>query len=265
MLMYGFGPQRRWRKFREVKYFVVKKHSNLQQKFFENENFLCRVLEFKAALLDETSVALDARINQIRGRRKENKMKTYAKFSVAAAALALLGIAASQMRGDDGKHAGSWKTIVIDLAEDARTEAHIKVNGADAELKRGYTFIVNGKLYPGGTIPAGDGLDIDSLTGSIGTWLTRGTFNVDVSQIFAGAHPALSSTEYYLFSPTGVSDGEEALFSEGPEFGATTHRVVLGGTGRYRGVVGEVQEETLGNNSTGFANKRYTFTIRTPE
>jgi len=193
-------------------------------------------------------------------------MKTFSKITVVAAALALLGIAASSPRGDEGRHSDArWKTIVIDLAEDARTEAHINVNGADTLLKRGYTFIINGKIYPGGTLPAGDGLDIDTLTGSIGTWLTRGTFNVDLSQILAGAHPALSSTQYYLFSPTGASDGEEALMSEGPEFGATTHRVVLGGTGRYRGVIGEVQEETLGFNNTGFANKRFTFTIRSPE
>jgi len=192
-------------------------------------------------------------------------MKTYGKITLACFTLGLVGITGWSLRGDDGKHAGSWKTLVIDVAEDARTEGHINVSGADAVLKRGYTFIINGKMYPGGTIPAGDGLDVDTLTGSIGTWISRGTFNVDLSQIVAGAHPALSSTEYYLFSSTGVSDGEEALFSEGPEFGATTHRVVLGGTGSYRGAIGEVQEETLGRNSTGFANKRYTFTIRTPE
>jgi hypothetical protein len=118
---------------------------------------------------------------------------------------------------------------------------------------------------PGGTIAPGNGLDIDTLTGSIGTWVTRGTFNVDLSQILAGAHPVLSATQYYLFSPTGGLDGEEALMSEGPEFGATTHRVVLGGTGSYRGVIGEVQQETLGMNSTGFGNFRFTFTIRSPE
>ena len=191
-------------------------------------------------------------------------MKTVSKITLAAAALALLGIAAALAHGDKGKHSETrWKTIVIDLAEDART-AVPPIGGPPP--KRGDTFIINGKLYPGGTLPNGDGLDIDTLTGSIGTWVTRGTFNFDFSQFLAtGAHPLLSSTEYYLFTPTGVSDGEEALFSEGPEFPATTHRVVLGGTGRYRGVIGEVQEETLGSNSTGFANKRYTFTIRSPE
>jgi hypothetical protein len=192
-------------------------------------------------------------------------MKVYSKIALGCFTLGLVGITSWSLRGDDGKHTGSWQTMVIDVAMDARTEAHIKVNGADADLSRGYTFIINGKMYPGGTIPAGDGLDIDTLTGSIGTWLTRGTFNVDIGQLEAGAHPALSSTEYYLFSTTGMSDGEEALFSEGPQFGAKTHRVVLGGTGSYRGVIGEVQEETLGHNSTGFANERFTFTIRTPE
>jgi len=198
-------------------------------------------------------------------------MKTLSKITLAAAALALLGIAAASRRGDeaqghDGKHSDArWKTLVIDVAEDMRTLSANTASPTDTEPKRGTTAIINGKIYPGGTIPAGDGLDIDTLTGSIGNWITRHTLNFDASQIVAGAHPALSATQYYLFSPTGVSDGEEALFSEGPECGATTHRVGLGGTGRYRGVIGEVQEETLGANSTGFANKRFTFTIRSPE
>jgi len=202
--------------------------------------------------------------------RVADRSSTFSR-TLTAATLALLGIAAASPRGHeaqghDGKHSEArWKTIVIDVAVDARTGSLNSASPTDTEPKRGATAILNGKIYPGGTIAAGNGLDIDTLTGSIGTWITRKTFNVDLSQIVAGAHPALSATQYYLFSPTGVSDGEEALFSEGPEFGATTHRVVLGGTGRYRGVIGEVQEETLGSNSTGFANERYTFTIRSPE
>jgi hypothetical protein len=205
-------------------------------------------------------------MTETKNKERNSSMNTFSNITLAAAALALLGIAAASPRGVEGKHSDArWKTIVIDVAEDARTGSLNTASPTDTEPKRGATAIVNGKIYPGGTIAAGDGLDIDTLTGSIGTWITRHTFNVDLSQILAGAHPALSSTQYYLFSPTGMADGEEALFSEGPEFGATTHRVVLGGTGRYRGVIGEVQEETLGFNSTGFANKRFTFTIRSPE
>ena len=190
-------------------------------------------------------------------------MKTLSKITLAAAALALLGIAAASPHGHDGKHSETrWKTIVIDVANDART-AIPPIGGPPP--KRGDTLLVNGKIYPGGTIAAGDGLDIDTLTGSIGTLSTRGTFNVDLSQLLAGAHPALFTTQDYVFSSTGALDGEDSLMSEGQELGATIHRVVLGGTGRYRGVIGEVQEETLGANSTGFANKRYTFTIRSPD
>jgi hypothetical protein len=108
-------------------------------------------------------------------------------------------------------------------------------------------------------------VDIDSLSGSIGTCITRGTFNFDFSQILAGARTGLSSMQHFLFSPTGALDGEDALMTEGQEVGATTHRVVLGGTGLYRGVIGEVQQESIGSNMTGFENFRFTFTIRTPE
>ena len=189
-------------------------------------------------------------------------MKTFSKITLAAAVLALLGVTALSTKSDDGRHSDArWKTIVIDVANDARTA----IPPIGSNPKRGDSFIIKSKIYPGGTIAAGDGLDIDTLTGSIGTLIARGTFNVDLSQILAGAHPVLFTTQYYLFSPTGELDGEEALMSEGPEFGATTHRVVLGGTGRYRGVIGEVQQETLGMNSTGFGNFRFTFTIRSPE
>ena len=192
-------------------------------------------------------------------------MKTFSKISLSAAALALLGITALSTKSDEGKHSDArWKTIVIDVAADDRTASINTASPTDTGPKRGATAIINGKIYPGGTIAAGDGLDVDTLTGSTGTWISRGTFNFDLSE-FVGGAPLLSATQHYLFSPRGALDGEDSLMSEGPEFGVTTHRVVLGGTGRYRGVIGEVTQETLGFNSTGFANFRFTFTIRSPE
>ena len=197
-------------------------------------------------------------------------MKTFSKITLAAAALALLAIAAAsphghEAQGHDSKHSEArWNTIVIDVAEDMRTLSANTASPTDTEPKRGTTAIINGKIYPGGTIAAGDGLDVDMLTGSTGTWISRGTFNFDLSEFVRGA-PLLSATQHYLFSPRGALDGEDSLMSEGPEFGVTTPRVVLGGTGRYRGVIGEVTQETLGFNSTGFANFRFTFTIRSAE
>ena len=40
-------------------------------------------------------------------------------------------------------------------------------------------------------------------------------------------------------------------------------RVVLGGTGGFRGVIGEVLEENIGENKLGFCNFRVTFKVRT--
>src|SRR5205809_377335 len=146
-------------------------------------------------------------------KRKNNSMKTLSNFSLAAAALTLLGIAAASPRGHGGNESDArWKTIVIDVAEDARTASLNSASPTDKEPKRGATAIINGKIYPGGTIAAGDGLNVDTLTGSIGTWISRGTFNFDLSE-FVGGAPLLSATQHYLFSPTGALDGEDALMS----------------------------------------------------
>jgi hypothetical protein len=223
-------------------------------------------LPAKAALLDETSGNAETQMSQTRGQRKGNNMKIYGKISVAAAALVVLGIGGLRMRGDDGEQSnGRWKQLVIDVANDARTSALIQVNAADTLPKRGATFIVNGRIFPGGTIPTGNGFDIDS-TGGIGTSVTRATFNFDANQQFTGGDPLLTSTQDYLFSPAGALNGEDSLMSGGQEsIIASTHRVVLGGTGIYRGTIGEVKQEVLGANNTGFLNFRFTFTIRTPE
>ncbi len=193
-------------------------------------------------------------------------MKTFSKITLAAAALALLGVTSLSTKSDEGKHSDArWKTIVIDVAEDARTAVLNQVNPTNALPKRGDTFINNGKVYPGGTIPGGDVFDIDT-PGSIGTFIARGTFNFDFSQAFAGGDPLITSTEQYLFSSTGALKGEDSLMSEGQDsIIGSAHRVVLGGTGIYRGTIGEVKREVFGQNSTGFNNARFTFRIRSPE
>jgi hypothetical protein len=193
--------------------------------------------------------------------------KTYSKITFAALALALAGVAGSSLRGDDNNNNnnGRWKTLVIDVAEDARTAVLNQVSPTNALPKRGDTVIENGKIYPGGTIPAGNGFDIDTA-GSIGTWVSRGTFNFDFSQALTGGDPIISSTDQYIFSSTGALNGQDSLMSEGQDsFLGTIQRAVVGGTGIYRGTIGEVKVEVLGANSTGFVNRRLTFQIRIPE
>jgi hypothetical protein len=192
--------------------------------------------------------------------------KTFAKITLAALGLALIGANGSSLRGDGGQRPDPrWKQLVIDVAEDARTAVVNQVNPTNALPKRGDTFINNGKIYPGGTIPGGDGFDVDTA-GSIGTFVARGTFNFDFSQASSGGDPLLSSTEQYVFSTTAGLAGEDSLISEGQgSILGSVPRAVVGGTGIFLGTVGEVKSEVLGRNTTGFLNHRLTLKIRTPE
>ena len=187
-------------------------------------------------------------------------MKHLTKATLGLAVIAVFGLAAAPHTDDDNGrlHAAGWRTIVFDVACDGRTYAPNGVNPATGNEIRGTTFIIDGKIYPGGIIPPGDGFDLDATQGSIAKWVCRGTYNISLEQLMAGVTPALSTAWQILF------DGSNALMTEGQE-GGTVHRVVLGGTGRYRGVVGEVKEEFLGLNTTGFENYRFTFRIRKAE
>ncbi len=48
-------------------------------------------------------------------------------------------------------------------------------------------------------------------------------------------------------------DGQNQLFTEGQEgsVGITTHRIVVGGTGKFRDLVGQERQETIGLNLNG--------------
>ena len=151
------------------------------------------------------------------------------------------------------------RTFTIDLAIDARTfRANRGAQGA--EIVRGDNFIIEGKIFPGGTIPRG-GTETEpgpfdpEAPGSIGDWTCRGTFNFDLTEIVAGAAPHVVTTQIY-----DLGDGDR-LWSDGKEGGAKLTRAVIGGTGRFRGAIGEVVQEPLGINRTGLANYRFTFKL----
>lgn len=152
------------------------------------------------------------------------------------------------------------RTFTIDLAIDART---FRANrGAQVtEILRSDNFIIEGKIFPGGTIPRGgtetepDSFDPEA-PGSIGDWTCRGTFNFDFAELAAGAAPHVVSTQIY-----DLGDADR-LWSDGKEGGAKLTRAVIGGTGRFSGAVGEVIQAPLGTNRTGLANYRFTFKLK---
>jgi hypothetical protein len=167
--------------------------------------------------------------------------------------------------GASDRDVDETRTFVVDVAIDAHTLGLNNDPTAAGTPKRGTTFIVNGKIYPGGTIPSGvTAFDPDTAPGSIGTWVCRGVFLADFADIFVNGSAALAfdTTQIFLL-PTDAN----ALFTEGFEgnLGVTTHRAVIGGTGRYRHVTGTLKQQTIGVNRNGAADGlfdlRFTFTI----
>ncbi len=153
-------------------------------------------------------------------------------------------------------------TIVFDVATDAGS-FRLNRGAALPEAKRGDSFIVEGRVYPGGAIPPGGSLqspgsfDPNTAPGSIGKWVLRGVFNHDFGEILAGAEPFVFGTQYFLFN-----DGR-VLISEGSHGGARAQlRAIIGGAGAFSGATGEVREEIIGVNRTGLFNQRFTFKIK---
>lgn len=139
----------------------------------------------------------------------------------------------------------------------------------------GSTFVVEGWIYPEGTIP-GDGFDPASVP-AMGRWLCRGWF-VDTPD---RPQPGVLTTQEYLFGHIGpdelfpteqlVSSGLEQIANEAMDPAQPALRSVIGGTGRYAGATGTCIQHFQGRNITdlgpgGLAGKapnfRFEFQLR---
>ncbi len=147
-----------------------------------------------------------------------------------------------------------------DVACDGRTFVINQVNHAATQIQRGDTFVLNGSIYPAGTIPSGGTRSTPSTfgpdhPGSIGTWMCRGTFLASGSEL-KSEKIQRSTTQYFLFSD------KSRLFTEGFEGAVLTNRVVLGGIKTYAGARGVATMERIGINATGSYNLRIVFTLQ---
>lgn len=95
-------------------------------------------------------------------------------------ALGLIGIASSlpaEVGPVERVEAQTVGVKVLDVAIDGRTfRGSDGLNPFDpgpSNIMRGNTFIVSGKVYPGGTIPEGQGVFGPDEPGSIGNWTCR--------------------------------------------------------------------------------------------
>jgi hypothetical protein len=151
------------------------------------------------------------------------------------------------------------RAVTYDVACDGNSFTLNRQNNKVAEIKRGDTFVLNGKIYPGGTIPSGGTRSEPSSFGpdqggSIGTWFCRGSFLVG-SEKFDVEKIQRATTQYFALND------KNRLITEGFEGSTETNRVILGGVGEYYNAHGLVSMERIGINATGAYNMRFTFNL----
>jgi hypothetical protein len=152
------------------------------------------------------------------------------------------------------------KALNFDVACDCRTGSPAFFSG-----NRGDAWIISGKIFPAGTLPAGTATNDPTLpvrgVAPIGEWTCRGQsalpFPLAVAAAYSASPPAFN-TQYFI-----LNDGR-ALTVEGyvlPNF--TGERLsVTGGIGDFSGAAGDVEEAPFGTNSTGCPNFRAKFKIQ---
>jgi hypothetical protein len=145
-------------------------------------------------------------------------------------------------------------TFTVDVAQIGTTNAQNNVDPAEGDkvFSRGDTFILGGNIYKKGELQRGR-RNNDPTKPGIGTYTMRGTYTGTPDRVPIVAF----STE--LFE---LSDGSILIDGPWPNEGFSAHRIVLGGTGRFRYSVGEVYEENLGLNKDQFCNLRVTFRLK---
>jgi len=150
--------------------------------------------------------------------------------------------------------------LTVDVACDCRTATSTFFEG-----NRGDTFMVQGKIFPEGTLPAGTAANdpTEAVGGAspIGIWICRGQLSGTLPEAIAAAYassPFVYNTQYYI-----LDDGR-AITLEGYESMTSTGEVtaglsVTGGVGGLRGAAGHVTFPPggiLGTNATGCPNFR---------
>jgi len=188
-------------------------------------------------------------------------MKRITRIMVLALGLVLLAGLAGVVPGIGPRgtiqtttQAAPHHVFALDIAVDCRTS----VTGSN----RGDVFMVNGKLFPAGTLPSGTATNdptqpVNGIA-PIGDFLVRGQhalpFPPEIAQSYSSA-PADFATQYYV-----LNDGR-GLTAEG--YASASLGLVLlsvtGGIGGFRGATGDLQGTFLGTNATGCPNSTGTF------
>lgn len=172
---------------------------------------------------------------------------------VAAAALTKGGSHLTAQEADHSAFNGGRHTFTVDVALDGMSTQPMAQT-------RGESFVVDGTIYPEGTLPSGIATNDPNAPGGIGKIRCRASLLVPASDITTPVFTFV--TELYSLpddSQTIVVDGP------GPNLYVTVNRAVLGGTRHFAGVSGEIIEQNLGLNASNACNLRVTFKLARPD
>jgi hypothetical protein len=147
-------------------------------------------------------------------------------------------------------------TFTVDVAESTVNYRQNNVDRSEGQdvFSPGDTFILQGTIYPAGTLPRGKANNDPNAPGGIGKYRVRGAYTADFANFekavegLPGASPEIGFvTEIYSLHEDGTSILTDGIW---PNDHFSARRVVLGGTGQFRDIVGEIKEENIGENST---------------
>jgi hypothetical protein len=209
--------------------------------------------------------------------RKENmetisgKTKTALALWTGGAFLAgLVAIGLPLSRTAAANEESDWLRFTVEVYEDGSTYKQVNVdpNEGQKTFSPGDLSYIEGVLYPKGTLHGGKS-DPPPGTPTIGTYRYRGVNTASLQDFLNGQAKDSEAPRIVAFMTEtyGFPDDDSEIITEGawPNAYHAVHRAVIGGTGRFAGVVGEAWEENIGENTRpndGNCNLRTTFKLR---
>lgn len=155
------------------------------------------------------------------------------------------------------------RNFTLDVAMDAGTSG---VNLSDVGMPKGTVVIVNGNIFPKGTLPKGESKFDPNEAGDIGIWRCH------FAALAPGEAPLTGVVTYYFqLKGSGRRSEESLIIAQGlnshpmnpADFELSVPRVmaIVGGTGKFTGASGEVRETVIGTNMSS-RNLRFRFKLR---
>jgi hypothetical protein len=175
------------------------------------------------------------------------------------AALAIVATIPISTWADDEQSKRDTDVFTVDVALDSATLIvnHVDPTQPPTAQLPGDTLVIEGTIYPGGTLPSGLANNDPNATGEIGKIRCRALVLVPPTDLTTPT--ATFVTELYSFP-----DDNRIIIADGPgaNLFATVLRAVVGGTRSFDGASGQLVEKNLGVNKSGACNLRITFHLK---